>query len=59
MPATSSRQQKFMGICAHNPGKAKGACPSKKVAREFSHKPKSGYRKKRRTVPMPNRGGYY
>lgn len=46
MPAVSERQRKFMAICAHEPGKSKGKCPSKKVAREFSHKPKGGYRKK-------------
>lgn len=41
MPAVSKKQQKFMAICAHNPSKAKGKCPPKKVAREFSHKPNS------------------
>ena len=29
-----------MAICAHEPGKARGKCPSKKVAREFSFKRK-------------------
>ena len=28
-----------MAMCAHNPSKAKGKCPSKKVAQEFSHGP--------------------
>jgi len=37
-PAVSDKQQRFMGMCAHNPGKAHGKCPSKEVAREFSHK---------------------
>lgn len=35
-----------MAICAHSPGKAKGKCPSKEVAREFSHKPEGGYAKR-------------
>lgn len=55
MPAKSAKQQRFMGMCAHNPGKAHGKCPSKSVAREFAHK----RRKKRRTVPVPNKHGYY
>ena len=46
MPAVSKKQQQFMAICAHSPDKAKGACPSSKVAEEFSHKPKGGYAKK-------------
>lgn len=58
MPAKSARQQRYMGMCAHSKDAPSG-CPSKKVAKEFSHKPKAGYRKKKRTVPMPNRGGYY
>ena len=37
-----------MAMCAHNPGKAQGKCPSKAVAREFSHKPTGGYKKKDR-----------
>lgn len=40
MPAVSKRQQRFMAMCAHTPGKAHGKCPPKKVAKEFSHKPK-------------------
>lgn len=44
MPAKTKKQQKFMGMCAHTPGKAKGKCPSPKVAKEFAHKPKGGYR---------------
>ena len=43
MPAVSKKQQQFMAICAHSPGKARGKCPSKKVAQEFSHKPSGGY----------------
>lgn len=45
MPAKTKRQQQFMAICAHQPGKAKGKCPSHKVAMEFSHKPQGGYKK--------------
>lgn len=48
MPAKSKKQQQFMAICAHSPGKARGNCPSKKVAMEFSHKPPGGYRKGRK-----------
>ena len=44
MPAKSKKQQQFMAICAHSPSHAKGKCPSKSVAKEFSHKPKGGYR---------------
>ncbi len=36
MPAKSKRQQRFMGMCAHNPEKAHGKCPPKDVAEEFS-----------------------
>lgn len=42
MPAKTRKQQQFMAICAHTPGKAKGKCPPKKVAREFSRSRKSG-----------------
>ena len=44
-----------MAICAHSPGKARGKCPSKKVATEFAHKPKAGYRK-RKHKRNPNAG---
>ena len=37
MPAKTRKQQRFMAICAHMPEKAKGKCPSAKVAKEFSH----------------------
>jgi hypothetical protein len=61
MPAVSKKQQRFMAMCAHSKGSAKGKCPPKKVAEEFSHKPKGGYRKKRskRTVPKTDSHGYY
>ena len=40
MPAKSRKQQKFMGMCLTPKGrkKAKGKCPSKKVARKFARK---------------------
>lgn len=37
MPAKTHKQQRFMAMCLHNPSKAKGKCPPKKVAKEFSH----------------------
>lgn len=36
-PATSAKQARFMRGCAHNPESMSGKCPSKKVAKEFSH----------------------
>ncbi len=36
-PATSAKQARFMEGCEHNPGSMRGKCPSKEVAREFSH----------------------
>lgn len=56
MPAVSERQRKFMAICAHEPGKARGKCPSRKVAREFSFKKKT---KRKRSFPRPNSAGFY
>lgn len=46
MPARSAKMQKFMAVCAHSPGKAKGKCPPKDVAQEFSHKPRGGYKQR-------------
>lgn len=46
--AVSARQQRFMGMCAHNPSQAYGKCPPKEVAREMAHKPAGGYKKKDR-----------
>ena len=43
MPAKTAKQQRYMGMCAHNP---KPGCPPMDVAKEFSHKPKGGYRGK-------------
>lgn len=51
MPAKSKAQQKFMGMCAHNPGAAKGKCPPKSVAKEFSQKPAKGYVKPKLKKP--------
>jgi hypothetical protein len=36
MPPVSKSQQRFMGMCAHDPQHAQGKCPSLKVAREFA-----------------------
>ena len=46
MPAKSAKQQKFMAMCSHTPGKSRGKCPPKKVSDEFSHKPEGGYKKR-------------
>lgn len=46
MPAVSARQQKFMAICSHHPSAAKGKCPPKKVAQEFSHNPPKRHKPK-------------
>ena len=42
MPAKSAKQQRFMGMCSTDKGraKAKGKCPPKKVAKEFARKKK-------------------
>lgn len=53
MPAISSKQQKFMAMCSHNPGKAYGKCPSHEVAEEYSHKPKAGYRRHKAVMRGP------
>ena len=47
MPAKTKKQQRFMGMCSTPKGRAKarGKCPSVKVAREFAHKPKGGYKR--------------
>ena len=47
MPATSKKQQKFMGMCTTAKGrkKAKGKCPPKAVAKKYAKKPKGGYKK--------------
>jgi len=40
MPARSAKEQRFMGMCLTKKGrkKARGKCPSKKVARKFARK---------------------
>lgn len=45
MPAVSEAQRNFMRLCLHSPGKAHKPCPSKKVAKEFSHMQKEGRKK--------------
>lgn len=42
MPAKSAKQQRLMAGVAH--GTIKGTGIPKSVAKEFSHKPKSGYK---------------
>lgn len=66
MPAKTAKMQRFMGLCAHNPGAAYGKCPPKSVAEEFSHKPKAGYRKRRKLgaasshlMPKRDERGFY
>ncbi len=44
-----------MAMCANNPGKARGKCPSKALAREFMHKK----RKKRSRYEKPDKHGFY
>ncbi len=59
-PASSERQQKFMAMCAHSKGSAKGKCPKHDVAQEFSHKPKGGYKhKKKHAMPHKDKNGFY
>lgn len=48
MPSKSPQQQRFFGWLRKNPSERKKRGISAKVAREFSHKPKGGYRKKKR-----------
>ena len=43
-PAVSERQRKFMAVCAHDPAHARGQCPDRKTAREFSKNPTGGSR---------------
>jgi len=42
MPAKTKRQQRFMGMCSTPAGrkKAKGKCPSMKVAKKYRKKAK-------------------
>jgi hypothetical protein len=58
-PAVSESQRRYMAMCAHAKGQAKGKCPPHKVAQEFSHKPKGGYKRKKRVVPKPDSRGFY
>jgi len=36
MPSTSTKQARYMAMCAHRPEHARGKCPPMKVAREFN-----------------------
>jgi hypothetical protein len=38
MPAKSDKQQRFMAMCLYSPGKVKGKCPPKKVAKKYAKK---------------------
>jgi hypothetical protein len=61
MPAVSKAQQRFMGMCAHNPKHANGDCPDKETSREFARTSRKGLpeRKTRRkpqvSYPMPKK----
>lgn len=47
MPAKSPAQQRYMGMCAHA-DHPPARCPSRAVSREFSRKPKRGYKVKKK-----------
>lgn len=36
MPSKTAKQARFMAMCAHDSGKAKGKCPSASVSKEFN-----------------------
>ena len=57
MPYTE-KQHRFFELCKHNPGAARGKCPSKADAAKMAHE---GVKKKRkkRTVPRTDKNGYY
>lgn len=46
-PAYSAQQQRFFGWLRKHPGERKKRGISLNTAKEFSHKPKGGYRKKK------------
>ena len=46
MPAKSAKQQRYMAMLAADRKKREAAGVSFKVAKEFAHKPRSGYRAK-------------
>lgn len=58
MPAVSRKQQRFMAMCRHNPENAKGKCPSKEVAKEFSHIKLSAVKTRARKKGLPVRPGH-
>ena len=47
-----------MGMIAHMKHPPKGS-PPHDVAEEFSHKPKGGYKRKKRIVPRKDKNGFY
>lgn len=51
MPAVSKAQQRFMGMCSHNPKHAKGECPDEETAREFARTPRKGLPERKRRKP--------
>ena len=55
MPSKTAKQARFMAMCAHSPGKAKGKCPPQKVSREFNQADKGGklLRQPRKSKPGP------
>ena len=53
MPSKSAKQARFMAMCAHTPGAAKGKCPPKSVAKEFNQADKA------RGKNNPLRDGYH
>ena len=56
MPAKSRKQQRYMGMCANNPDKARKGkeCPPKAVAQEFSKNPMSGFRGNKTKLNRPS-----
>lgn len=52
----NEKQRRFMAICAHEPGKARGKCPPHDVAQKMSHKPKGGYEAQRKRERKRKRG---
>lgn len=36
MPSVTKKQARFFALCAHSPGKVRGKCPPKAVAKEFN-----------------------
>jgi hypothetical protein len=49
MPAKSKSQFRFMKMCEHNPEHAKGECPDKETAREFTQSSSKGLPERKST----------